>query len=190
MFRKSVIARQISNTQAEFIFHTWEGDGVLFISIDEKTDDLIIEPSTYSSRMGLSACRWNMSGIKDSMYLVAPFYQGVKLKLDDPLLKDSLWKWPFSWEAGLVILESKDCDFWLHTKDTQYRFKSLQTGSEDPFALGFDSDTYGPLENQLSAGGISWRINTFIGDWNLPAKSSRKWYCNQCYDLWSNCKVS
>ena len=177
-----VTARKVSDKKAEFIFHSWDGDGVLFISIDDATGDLIIEPSAYSSMPGILACRWNITGLKDSLTLVAPFYQGVELKLDDPLLKNSKWKWPFSWEAGLVILQSKNCGFWVHTQDDKYRFKALQTGSDNPCTIGFDSESFGPIDNNLSAGGVSWRINTFKGDWHVPAEKYREWYW-KTYDL-------
>ena len=43
---------QISGQRAEIIFHSWDGDGVLSISVDAETGDLLIEPSAYSSRPG------------------------------------------------------------------------------------------------------------------------------------------
>ena len=119
---------QISDQRAEIIFHSWDGDGVLSISADAETGDLLIEPSAYSSRPGVLACRWSISGLKPSLELVAPFFQGIKLKLDDPLIKNNRWRWPFSWEAGFAILQSREGGFWIHTQDNRYRFKALQTG--------------------------------------------------------------
>jgi hypothetical protein len=92
---------QISDQRAEIVFHSWDGDGVLSIYADAETGDLLIEPSAYSSRPGVLACRWSISGLKSSLELIAPFFQGIKLKLDDPLIKNNRWRWPFSWEAGL-----------------------------------------------------------------------------------------
>jgi hypothetical protein len=173
----SIKTRQISDRSAEILFHNWDGDGVLFISVDAETGDLLIEPSAYSSRPGVRACRWNMSGLKPGLELVAPFFQGIKLKLDDPLIKNNRWEWPHSWEAGLAIFQSREGGFWVHTQDNRYRYKAIQTGLEsDPYVVGFDSEAYGPLDNNLNAGGICWRINTFQGDWHTPAENYRKWY--------------
>ncbi len=159
----SIEARQISPQRAEVVFNSWDGDGVLSISADPETGDLLIEPSAYSSRPGVLACRWNISGIKPSLELVAPLFQGIKLKLDDPLIKNNRWIWPSSWEAGLAILQSKEGGFWVHTQDNQYRFKALQTGMEsNPFVIGFDSETNGPIDNNLGAGGHlfkSWQTS-------------------------------
>ena len=173
----STVTRQLSEQRAEILFNSWDGDGVLSISVDDITGDLIIEPSAYSSRQGVLACRWNISGIKPALDLVAPFFQGVKLKLDDPLLKNSRWGWPFQWEAGLAIFQSKEGGFWIHTQDSRYRFKALQTGTaSDAFVIGLDSEAYGPIDDNLSAGGICWRINTYRGDWKVPAEKYRQWY--------------
>jgi hypothetical protein len=179
----TIESHQISDHSAEIVFHSWDGDGVLSISADAETGDLMIEPSAYSSRPGVLACRWSISGIKPGLELVAPFFQGIKLKLDDPLIKNNRWRWPFSWEAGFAILQSKEGGFWIHTRDTRYRFKALQTGIEsDPFFIGLESETYGPISENLSAGGICWRINTYSGDWHVPAEKYRQWYW-QAYNL-------
>ena len=173
----STEAHQISGQRAEIIFHSWDGDGVLHISADPETGDLLIEPSAYSSRPGVLACRWSISGIKPDLELVAPLFQGIKLKLDDPLIKNNRWRWPFSWEAGLAILQSREGGFWIHTQDNKYRFKALQTGLEsDPFVIGLDSEAYGPIDNNLTAGGICWRINVYKGDWHVPAEKYKQWY--------------
>jgi hypothetical protein len=174
---------QISNQRAEIVFHGWDGDGVLLIDADAETGDLLIEPSAYSSRPGVLACRWSISGLKSSLELIAPFFQGIKLKLDDPLIKNNRWRWPFSWEAGFAILHSRGGGFWIHTQDNRYRFKALQTGIQsDPFVIGLESETYGPIGDNLSAGGICWRINTYLGDWRVPAEKYRQWYW-QAYNL-------
>lgn len=173
----STETHQISDERAEIIFHGWDGDGVITISADPETGDLLIEPSAYSSRPGMLACRWNISGLKPGLDLVAPLFQGVKLKLDDPLIRNNRWRWPFQWEAGLAILQSASGGFWIHTQDNRYRFKALQTGTEsDPFVIGLDSEAYGPIGNNLSSGGICWRINAFGGDWKTPAEKYRQWY--------------
>lgn len=84
-----ISTHQISDQRVEIIFHGWNGDGIIIISTDDITGDLIIEPSAYSSRPEVLACRWNIPGIRHDLQIVAPVFQGVKLKLDDPLINDS-----------------------------------------------------------------------------------------------------
>ena len=73
--------------------------------------------------------------------------------------------------------------FFIHTRDNNFRYKALMIGSKtDPYILGFDSEAYGPLDNNLAAGGLSWRINAYKGDWHIPAERYREWLWNT-FDL-------
>jgi hypothetical protein len=174
---------QVSDNIVDIIFHSWNGDGIITISTDDTTGDLIIEPSSYSSRPGVLACRWNIPGIKHDLQIVAPLFQGIKLKLDDPLIHDSRWIWPISWEAGLAILQSANGGFYVHTQDTHYKYKALKIGSStDPYSLGLDTEAYGPIDNNLSAGGLKWRLNVYNGNWQIPAERYREWLWN-AFDL-------
>jgi hypothetical protein len=179
----SVETYQVSRISAEIVFHCWDGDGVVFVGIEPETGDMLITPSAYSSRPGVRACRWLISGIKNDLLLVAPLYQGVCLTLDDPLIRDSHWPWPMHWEAGLAVLQSKQGGFWVHTRDNRYRYKALKIGDRDRIhVLGFDSEAYGPIDENLSGGGLCWRINVFKGEWQIPAAQYRDWLW-QAYNL-------
>jgi len=171
-----VALRQVSPEKAEFVIQSWEGDGIIAISVDTGTGDLVVEPSAYSSRPGVRACRWTMRGIHPDLKLVAPFFQGIRLPLSDALLKDTHWAWPQSWEAGLAILEGAGGGFWVRSEDPAYRYKALHIGSrEETQTIGLDTESYGPVEDNLAAGGLAWRINCFRGDWKTPAGAYRDW---------------
>jgi hypothetical protein len=173
----------LSNHRAEVVLHSWDADGVLTVSVEPQSGDILVEPAAYSSRSGVLACRWNLAGLRSDLKLVAPFFQGIKLPLDDSLIRDSYWEWPFSWEAGLAILQADQGGFWVHTQDNRYRYKSLHVGTaKDAMRLGFDTQAYGPIDDNLSAGGLAWRINVFAKDWHEPAERYRQWLW-QAYDL-------
>jgi len=169
---------RLNALSAEYRFEGWYGDGVLGVSEDPKTGDLVVEPSGYASRPGLQACRWNVAGIAPGLKLVAPFFQGVKLDLEDPLIAGSRWPWPHSWEAGLAILQGDAGGFWVHCRDDRYRFKALQVGPDSlggQRRLGFETEAAGPLDRNLAAGGLAWRLNVYEGDWRIPAGLYRDW---------------
>jgi len=170
------VVRQVSPLRAEVLYQSYWGDGMVGIAVCPGTGDLLIEPSAYSSRPGVRACRWNLRGIRRDLELVAPFFQGIKLPLSDELIRTSHWTWPMNWEAGLVMLQSRSSGFWIHTRDSRYRYKALQIrGNSETGALGFDTEAYGPIDGNLSAGGLTWRINVFDGDWKAPAAVYRDW---------------
>lgn len=174
-----IICLPVSDHHAEIRFNSWNGDGMLSISEDQESGDLIVEPSGYASRPGLRACRWMLTGIDRELELIAPFYQGIRLPLGDSFISDSHWDWPHRWEAGMAILQGKDGGFWLHCQDNRYRYKALHVGTQhDPQCLGLDTEAYGPLDNNLSAGGLAWRINVYDGDWQIPATQYRNWLCH------------
>ncbi|MBT3267484.1 hypothetical protein HN371_10045 [Candidatus Poribacteria bacterium] len=172
-----------SDTEAEIRIEGWHGDGAIRVSEDVETGDMVVEPSGYASRPGLRACRLPIGGIAESLKLVAPFFQGVRLPLDDPLIRNSHWQWPHQWEAGLAILEGAGGGWWVRAEDDRYRYKALHVGSRDTHdTLGLDTETYGPMDANLSAGNLEWRINTFAGDWETPAATYRAWMA-KAYDL-------
>jgi hypothetical protein len=170
------VARSLSDRRAEVVVEGWDGDAVVAVGADPETGDLVLEPSAFSSRPGLRACRYWIEGVRSGLRLVAPFFQGVSLELEDPLLRDSHWAWPMFWEAGLAILQGGSSGFWVHARDVRFRYKALHVGApSEPRALGLDSEAYGPIDDNLAAGGLAWRLNVFEGDWTVPAGLYRDW---------------
>lgn len=169
-------SRQVSDKRAEVIFHNWNGDGVIAVSADAETGDLIIEPGAFSSRPGVRACRWVLKGLKPGTKLAAPLYQGVSLPLDDTLVRNTHWAWPMGWEAGLAVFQTGEGGFWVHCEDDRYRYKAMHVGSAaDANMVGFDTEGYGPMDDNLAAGGLAWRVNVYRGDWKVPASRYRDW---------------
>jgi len=119
---------RINARKAEFRVEGFDGDGVMTISADPATNDLIIEVGMASSRPGVRSCRWLLSGIDPELELVAPVFQGIKLPLEDPLIANTFWNWPHRWESPLAILQGKTAGLWVRAEDTRNLFKNLQVG--------------------------------------------------------------
>jgi hypothetical protein len=174
-----VHARRLNDHRAEFRFHSWDGDGTIEVGEEPATGDLVVQPAAFSSRPGVLACRWVVRGIRRDLRLVAPLWQGVDLEIDDPINRDARRRWPHEWEAGLVILQGSAGGFWMHCRDDRFRYKALRFGaSSDSRALSLESEAYGPIEANLAAGGLPWRLNVHQGGWDVPARAYRDW-------LWS-----
>ena len=173
----------ISDTCAVIRYDAWDGNGSITVTEDRETGDLCIEPEVTSARYGVLACRYYLDGITKGHRIVAPIFQGINMELDDKLIHERKWGWPHGWEAQLVILQNAGCGFWVHCEDDKYHCKSLTTGAcKSASGLSFDSETWGPVERSLSAGGVTWRINVYDGDWQVPAERYRQWLW-KTYDL-------
>jgi len=175
----SVECHLLSEKRAEFVYHSWYGDGVTYISTDDESGDILIRPSATSGRPGVKGCAFDIKGIDENLYALTPTCQGLKLKLNDPLYIDSWYEWPISWEIGLIIFESeretKD-GFWVHCRDHKYLPKSLAMGNvNEPNRISLISEAFGSLDNNKSAGGLTWRINVYDGGWKIPAKIYKNW---------------
>ncbi len=167
---------RINDHRAEIRVEAYDGDGVMTVADDPADGDLIVELGAYSSRPGVRSCRWLLTGIDPELELVAPLFQGIKEPLENPLLQDTFWYWPHRWEAGFAILQGETGGFWIHCRDTRYLYKALKVGIPgDARCLGFDTDAYGPIDDNLSAGGLAWRVNVYEGDWKVPASAYRDW---------------
>ena len=174
--RSSVYVQPLNDHSAFICIDGWYGEGVIKVEEDLETGDLLVTPSVTTKRGGLRAIRFIVNGIREDLRVVAPLYQGVNLALDDPLLKNSCYRWPIEWDAGLIILQGEKSGFWIHTQDRQYRYKALRTGlGADSRALGFDTEAYGPIDHNKCAGGITWRFNVYEGGWQVPAERYRSW---------------
>ncbi len=167
---------QVTENMVEMRVEGWEGSGVIVFSEDRQTGELCIEPSAYSARRGLRSVRYAFTGWrKDGVQVIAPLWQGVRLSMDDPLIMPSWNEWPFRWEAGFVILEGRRDSLMLWTQDSRYTPKALSFDPSDGGRLALDTQAFGPIEDNLSAGGLVWRIGAFSGDWHAPASAYRQW---------------
>ena len=117
----SAEARLLGENRAEFIFHSWYGDGITQVWCDPASGDICVKPGAASGRVGVKAVGWELAGIDRSLKALVPTCQGIKLSLDDPLLAGSSYSWPSEWEIGLCIFENDaGSGFWVHSRDTQY----------------------------------------------------------------------
>ncbi len=162
---------QISETRMDICFHTWNGSGILSLSEDQETGDLIIEPSAFSTMPGVRSVRFDMAGFREDAKLVAPLFQGIMVDMDDPLIRNSRFIYPYKWESPFVALQSPQGGLFVYTKDTSYHFRTLNVGDNGVSnRIGLEAEASGPITNNLSCGSCAWRINVYQGDWMVPVK--------------------
>ena len=182
-YNGSVEVSLICDTVAEVRIIGWNANGIIIIEEDECTGELLITPSAYSARDHLRSVKYNVSGISRDVDAIIPMYQGVRLKLDDPLIQNYRCPWPREWEAGFCIFQTGNDGFWVWTQDDHFRYKSIHLGAENESqCVGFEAETYGPSPANFSAGGLTWRVGVYEGDWRVPAGIYRDWLW-RAYDL-------
>ncbi len=165
---------KFSDLRADIRFSTWNGAGIISVSEDPVTGDLLIEPSGFSSRPGLRSVRWDVAGLREDAELVAPLFQGVKTGLNDPMIRGSRFIYPYKWESNFIAFHSGKDGIWIRSEDDPYRFRTLNVGDGDEWnRIGLETETCGPITDNLSAGGCIWKINVYEGDWTEPVKQYR-----------------
>lgn len=168
--------RKFSDNIMEIVVGDWEADVSVKVEIEEETGDILVEPSMYTIMNGITSLRMNIAGIRKDLKLIAPFQQGICLNLDDDLLKDIHYEWPFHWEAGFVILQGRDSGFSVQVYDNLFKAKAIKLGFENnPYVIGFENCAYGPVDRNQAIGGLVWRIFAYEGDWIVPAEKYRNW---------------
>lgn len=86
------------------------------------------------------------------------------------------FNYPGDWEAQLVILQGQRGGMFVRSDDTEFGFKDLEYKSnEDGFRLNFGSVVFAPFKDQKSLVSATWRLNTYQGNWEVPARIYREW---------------
>lgn len=183
---------QYNDTLVNVSFFGWHGHGEILIEEDIETGTVNITPSVQTSLPGLRACRWELYGIHKDAEVIMPFFQGFKARMDSPLLKwncfDDL-RYPYRWEENFVAFGTQNGGFWVWSEGTRERYKKLHlTNGETPFYAAFDTENYGPAEDKCSAGGVTWKINTYKGTWQVPVNEYKKTLMADAY--WEKSKAT
>lgn len=169
---------QYSDHMVNLTYETWNGHGELLIEEEPETGAVCVTPSAHTSRPGVFACRWDFRGMAPDLSVTLPFLQGFRARLDDPILNWATFRdlrYPYRWEDNFLAFGNDLGGIWLHCEGSRNRFKFLRIGDEEsPFCASIDTQNNGPIDHLLSAGGVTWKINTYTGDWTVPVLSYRE----------------
>jgi hypothetical protein len=181
--KQKIEVKSLSDLAARIIVTGAGTDRELFIRLDLITGDLCVTPEGRSlRRRGLLSVRWNIPFAREPD-IVLPCINGIFVENDRSFPGNDRFPWPFRWNAQLVVLQLGSCSLMIHSEDTAFKYKALNLVRDDGLAtLGFESEPVGPVWENDSAGGIEWRLNTYDGDWQVPAERYRSWM-NQTYKL-------
>lgn len=181
--RQKIEVKPLSDLAARIIITGAKADREIFVRLDPVTGDLCVTPGGRSlRRKGLLSVRWNIPFIREAD-IILPCVNGILVENGNEFPGNAHFKWPVGWNAQLVIVEQNNCSLMIHCEDTSFKYKALNIVRNNGLTtLGFESEQLGPVWQNDSAGGIEWRLNTYKGNWKIPAKHYRSWMC-KTYNL-------
>jgi len=179
---ETVTVRALSERAATVTVKGEDSERVLLITTDDRTNDICVTPSSVTNRRAVACVRWAI-GLCPEASLILPVVNGLCVDVARPWPGSRRFDWPSQWNAQLAIAERGDFACMVHCEDTSMAFKTLNYVHEgDRRELGFETDVPGPIWNARAAGGITWRLNVYRGDWKIPATRYRDWLA-KTYDL-------
>ncbi|MCE2413619.1 T9SS type A sorting domain-containing protein [Candidatus Poribacteria bacterium] len=169
-------ARKVAPLKAEILFRQGQNRIRLFIGVDARSGDLLIQQDGTSDTAGVYGIQWGCGNLNvRSLDLILAADGGQIINAISPFTSRS-FDYPFSWEVQLAILQGEQGGFFVRGTDETFRFKVLHYEKDvESFALGFETQNQAPFDALTSAKSVVWRLNTYTGDWRVPARQYREW---------------
>ena len=182
-------AKKIAPLRAEIRFRQGQSEFRMFIGVDAKSGDLLIEQEGTSDTPGVYGVQWGCGNLNvRHLNLILPADGGQIINTMSPFTSRS-FSYPGSWEVQLAILQGEQGGFFVRGADETFQFKVLHYEKYvDSFALGFETQNQAPFDTLTAAKSVVWRLNTYTGDWRVPAKQYQEWM-EQTFKPWRLDKI-
>ncbi|MCY4554488.1 MAG: DUF6259 domain-containing protein [Candidatus Poribacteria bacterium] len=168
--------RKINPLKAEIVCGQGQNEIRLFITIDKSTNDLLIEQEGISDKTGVYGIQWGCGNLDvRNLDLILPAQGGQVIDTTSPSTSGS-FNYPEHWEAQLAIIQAEQGGFYVRGTDETFQFKTLHYEKDiESFALNFETQNQAPFEALTSVKSVTWRLNTYTGDWRVPARQYQDW---------------
>ncbi len=177
---------KITDHHADIVFRKGGNAITLSIGIDPANNDLLIGGQAVSAIPGVIGIQWSVENLDlHNLSLIIPS-QGIQQIDASSAIEHRNFPYPdtFRWEAQLAIIESQLGGFYVRGTDTTFRFKELNYQRDDTsFGLVFKTINQAPWDSLTSAKSVTWRLNTYVGEWCVPAQIHRDWM-EQAFNPW------
>jgi len=178
-------ARKVAPLKAEIVFRQGRNEFRLFIGVDTRSGDLLIEQEGTSDAAGVYGIQWGCVNLNHrNLDLILPVEGGQVIDSTTPVTARS-FNYPGNWEVQLAIVQGEQGGFSVRGADETFQFKVLhyERYIDSSFALGFETQNQAPFDALTTAKSIMWRLNTYTGDWRVPARQYREWM-EQTFQPW------
>ena len=179
-----ISTRKVAPRKAEIVFRQGQNELRLFIGIDARSGDLLIEQEGTSDTAGVYGIQWGIGNLNlRALTLILPADGGQVIDAMSPFTSRS-FNYPGSWEVQLAILQGEQGGFFVRGADPTFQFKGLHYAKDiESFALGFETQNQAPFDALTAAKSVVWRLNTYHGDWRVPARHYQEWM-EQTFKPW------
>ena len=170
-------ARKITPHTAEILFRQGGSEITLTIEVETHTGDLLIGGRGTSDTAGVYGFQWGCSNLNiRNLELILPAHGGQVISASTPFNARNNYRYPALWEAQLAIIQGEHGGFCVRGADETFQSKefSYQKNSES-LALNFQTHNQAPWDTLTTAKSVVWRLNTYAGDWRVPARIYRDW---------------
>ena len=175
----TVETRKINPHQAEFLFRDGGSEIRVVIAVDPNTDDLLISGDGVSESTKVYGLQWGIGNLDlYNLDLILPSHGGRIIDNSDAIIYENFYYPSTDWEAQLAIIQAARGGFYVRGTDTTTTFQSKELNYQSDageFGLGFRTYNQAPWEGLTSAQSVTWRLNTYVGDWCVPAQIYRDW---------------
>ena len=165
-------AKKVAPLKAEVVFRQQQNEFRLFIGVDDRSGDLLIEQKGTSDTAGVYGIQWGCANLNvRNLDLILPADGGQIINAMSPFTSRN-FNYPFSWEVQLAIVQGKQGGLFVRSPDETFQFKRLHYERDmDSFALGFETQNQAPFDALTSAASVGWRLNTYSGDWRVTCQT-------------------
>lgn len=177
--------KKITPLEAEILFRQGGNEITLTIEVEAHTGDLLISGDGTSDTAGVYGFQWGCSNLNiRNLELILPAHGGQVISASTPFNARNNYRYPALWEAQLAIIQGAHGGFYVRGADETFQSKefSYQKNSES-LALNFQTHNQAPWDTLNTVQSVVWRLNTYAGDWRVPARIYRDWM-EQTFNPW------
>ena len=180
-----VETHKIDADTAETVFRQGGDEIRIVIGIDPNTDDLLISGDCVSENPKVYGIQWGIGHLDlHNLDLILPSHGGRLIDATDALMYENFYYPHRDWAVQLAIIQASHGGFYVRGTDTTFQFKELNYQSDaGEFGLGFRTHNQAPWDGLTEAKSVIWRLNTYVGDWCVPAQIYRDWM-EEAFNPW------
>ncbi len=184
-YTSTVETRKIEIHTAETVFRRGGDEIRIVVGIDPNTDDLLISGDCVSESPKVYGIQWGIGHLDlYDLDFILPSHGGRLIDATDALTYENFYYPHRDWAVQLAIIQAERGGFYVRGTDTTFQFKELNYQSDaSEFGLGFRTHNQAPWDGLTEAKSVTWRLNTYVGDWCVPAQIYRDWM-EEAFDPW------